>query len=299
MLYKTNLVLLVGLTDFGEFSPKKVTIWTTSKNTVLCASFPFSSNIINVKINKIRMIICEENYLHIYSIDDMKVLHSIKKSDLSLDEIVLSRNNLKNVWLCHSTSKDEGIVRVIDTLKPTSKEAQIQIKAHKSPILKMCLSYEGDKLATCSYKGTKIKIFSLPKGDLLYMFKKHFTSSFIFCLNFSRDNEKLISISDIGMMSLYDFREELENLEKNKEAKRFVEPVGVELNKSENENDFEIREASISYNDENLKKRNLVGFNNDKDNEAFCFTSDGSFSLFNINYQEKSIKKVFEKNIEG
>jgi autophagy-related protein 18 len=31
MLYTTNLILLVGLTEMGDLSPKKVTIWSTSK----------------------------------------------------------------------------------------------------------------------------------------------------------------------------------------------------------------------------------------------------------------------------
>ena len=32
-----GLVLLVGLIDFAEFSPKKVTIWATTKHLVLCS----------------------------------------------------------------------------------------------------------------------------------------------------------------------------------------------------------------------------------------------------------------------
>ena len=34
-------------------------------------------------------------------------------------------------------------------------------------ILKMSLNYEGDRLATCSCKGTIIRVFSLPKGEKL------------------------------------------------------------------------------------------------------------------------------------
>ena len=97
MFYKTNIVLLVGLTDFGEFSPKKVTIWTTSKNLVLYSSFPFTSKITVAKINKVRMIIGERNFLHIYSTGDMKVLQIFEISDISLGNLVLSGNSDKNV----------------------------------------------------------------------------------------------------------------------------------------------------------------------------------------------------------
>ncbi len=116
MLYKTNLILLVGLTDFDDFSPGKVTIFTMSKHLVLCSSFPFTSKITVAKINKICMVIGERNFLYIYSTGDMNVLHTFEISDISLGKLVLSGNSEKNVWLCFSTSKDEGIVKVYDTL---------------------------------------------------------------------------------------------------------------------------------------------------------------------------------------
>lgn len=303
MLYKTNLVLLVGLTDFGDFSPKKVTIWTTSKHLVLCSSFPFTSKITVAKINKVRMIIGERNFLHIYSTGDMKVLHTFEISDISLGKLVLSGNSEKNVWLCFSTSKDEGVVKVYDTLYPTS--VKTQIKAHKSPILKMCLNNEGDRLATCSCKGTIIRIFSLPKGDKMCTFKRGITSAFIFCLNFSGNSEKLISTSDTGMLHIFDIKEELDNLERNKEPKGFIKVLGrglatiaSTLLPREYEDSFGTQGASITFTNENLKMSNLVGFSNDKIKEAFCFTSDGTYSLLNINYSDKVIEKIYERNMK-
>ena len=303
MLYKTNLVLLVGLTDFGDFSPNKVTIWTTSKHLALCSSFPFVSEIILAKINKVRMIISERFFLHIYSTGDMKVLHTFEISDISLGKLVLSGNSEKNFWLCFSTSKDEGIVKVYDTLYPTS--VKTQIKAHKSPILKMCLNNEGDRLATCSCKGTIIKIFSLPKGDKLCTFKMGISSAFIFCLNFSDNSEKLISTSDTGMLHIFDIKEELENQEKNNEPKGFIkdlgrglETVSSDLKPTEYEDSFDTQGASITYTNESLKMSNLVGFNNGKIKEAFCFTSDGTYSLLNINYSGKVIEKIYERNMK-
>ena len=194
MLYKTNIVLLVGLTDNGDFSPKKVTIWTTSKNLVLCSSSPFTSKITVAKINKVRMIIGERNFLHIYSTGDMRVLHTFEISDVCLGKLILSPNSERNVWLCFSTSKDEGVVQVYDTLNPTS--IKVRIKAHKSPILKLSLSDKGDRLATCSCKGTIIRIFSLPKGEKICTFKRGIKPAFIFSLNFSKNSDKLLISCD-------------------------------------------------------------------------------------------------------
>ena len=43
---------------------------------------------------------------------------------------------------------------------------------------------------------------------------------------------------------------------------------------------------------------NLVGFCVDKTREAYCFTSDGTYYLFHINYTKKTIEKVYERNMK-
>ena len=300
MLYKTNIVLLVGLTDNGDFSPRKVTIWSTSKNLVLCSSNPFTSKITVAKINKVRMIIGERNFLHIYSTGEMTALHAFEISDISLGKLILSANSERNVWLCFSTSKDEGEVQVYDTIYP--KSIKVRIKAHKSPILRMCLNNEGDRLATCSCKGTIIRIFSLPKGDKICTFKRGISSAFIFCLNFSRNSEKLISTSDTGMLHIFDIKEELENKEKNNEPKGLIKVLGRGLTTvasliipKEYEDSFGTQGPSMTFTSEKLKISNLAGFCNDKTKEAFCFSSDGIYSLFTVNCQKKALKKYMKK----
>ena len=303
MLYKTNIIVLVGLEEYQNFSPKRITIWTTLKNTVLCISHHFTSKIITAKINKQRMIIGEKNYLHIYATNTMNFLYSIMVPDITLGNLILSRNSEKNNWFCYSTSKDEGMINVYDAFDP--KGIKVQIKAHKSPVLKMCLNYEGDRLATCSCKGTIIRIFSLPKGDKLCTFKRGVSPAFIFCLNFSRNSEKLITTCDNGMLQIFDIKEEIENLEKNKEPKGFIKVMGRGVASAlsvfvpkEYEDSFGIQGAVINYYNENLKITNLVGFCDDEIKEIFCFTSDGTFSMINIDHITKKIEKSYEKNIK-
>jgi WD40 repeat protein len=207
MLYTTNLILLVGLAEFGDFSPRKVTIWSTSQNIVLCSSWHFMSKINIAKINKKRMIIGERNFLHIYTTGDMKIMNTIDVGTVTLGKLVLSANSDKNNYACFSSSQDEGMVRVYDLLYFSFK---LSIKAHKSPILKMTLNYKGDKLATCSCKGTIIRVFSLPKGEKIITYKRGMSSAYIFCLNFSFENDKLISSSDTGTMHVFDLKSDEE-----------------------------------------------------------------------------------------
>ncbi len=53
MAYTSNILAIVGADEKDDFSPKKLTIWTTDSNTVLCErSFLFKVEAI--KLNKSR-----------------------------------------------------------------------------------------------------------------------------------------------------------------------------------------------------------------------------------------------------
>lgn len=105
MFYKTNLVLLVGLTEFQDFSPRKVTIWTTSRHLKLSISFPFDFIINEAKTNKVRMVIVESFHLHIYSTGDKKHLPTFDIIDISLGKLALSDNCEKNMSMLYFFSR--------------------------------------------------------------------------------------------------------------------------------------------------------------------------------------------------
>jgi WD40 repeat protein len=302
MLHNSNLVLLVGLREFDKFSPKKVTLWTTEKNSSLFFSSAFSSDIIVAKINKIRMIIGESNYLHIYSTGNMKILHIYEINNICLGKLILSNNINKNVWVCFSCSLYEGEVKIYDALYPST--IKIQIKAHKSPILKLSLSDKGDRLATCSCKGTIIRIFSLPTGEKICTFKRGIKPSFIFSLNFSKDGDKLLLSCDDGTIHLFDIEEEIEKMKNEEYPKGFgkvmyrsLATIASKIIPSEYEDVFGIHEADIHYNGEDVKISNIVGFCGEKIKEAFCFAADGNYIKFNIDYINKKMNRDKSYNI--
>jgi len=303
MLHNSNIILLVGLTEFGKFSPNKVVLWLTDKNIPFYYSSNFHSKIIAAKINKCRMIVAERNNIHIFSTGEIRKMHTYEVSNICLGKLILSNNIDKNVWLCFSSSTDQGEVKIYDTLYPSTKK--IQIKAHKSPILKLSLSDKGDRLATCSCKGTIIRIFSLPNGEKLCTFKRGINPAFIFCMNFSKEGDKLIVSSDKGVINVFDIDEELENLRENKEPKGFKKvmyrgfiTVLSKIIPSDYEDALGVQGSEISYSGDDIKISNVVGFCGDKIKEAFSFSSDGTFNRYSIDYVNKQMKKEESHNIK-
>lgn len=79
-------------------------------------------------------------------------------------------------------SPTSGEVLVFDTL--TQKAVNV-IEAHRSPLCSICLNNEGTLLATASETGTIIRVFSVPRGQKLYQFRRGTYPSTIYSMSFN------------------------------------------------------------------------------------------------------------------
>lgn len=250
------------------------------------------------------MIVAERNYLHIYSTSDRKIIHNYEINNICLGKLILSNNTNENVWICFSSSVDEGEVKLYDALNPST--IKIQIKAHKSPILKMSLSEKGDRLATCSCKGTIIRIFSLPNGQKICTFKRGIRPAFIYSMNFSKFGHKLIISSDEGTINLFDIDEAIEQSNGQEQAKGFnkmlyrsMVTIASKLIPSDYEDIFGTQGSDINYSSKDITVSNIVGFDGDNIKEVFYFGSDGMFMKIKIDYVNKIMTKDFSYNIKS
>lgn len=75
-----------------------------------------------------------------------------------------------------------GDVLVFDTL--TLKAVNV-IEAHRSPLCCICLNSEGTLLASASETGTIIRVFSIPRGQKLYQFRRGTYPSTIYSMSFN------------------------------------------------------------------------------------------------------------------
>lgn len=71
---------------------------------------------------------------------------------------------------------------MFDTL--TLKAVNV-VEAHRSPLSCISLNSEGTMLATASETGTIIRIFSVPRGQKLYQFRRGTYPSTIYSMSFN------------------------------------------------------------------------------------------------------------------
>ena len=59
------------------------------------------------------------------------------------------------------------------------------VQAHKTPIHLLAINSTGTMLATCSTKGTVIRVFSLPSAEKLYQFRRGMQGAKIHSITFN------------------------------------------------------------------------------------------------------------------
>ena len=327
MLNTTNLVLLVGQNEIGDFSPRKGTIYQIKDNTVICSFWPFSNPITLAKLNKQRIILLENTTIHIFSTNDMKALHSLDIGINNINNSIIYNNNVnyknkiclssssdKNNFLIYSSNESEGIIKVYDLLYLTYKTT---IQAHKGPIEQMNINSNGDLLVTSSIKGTTIRVFSLPKGDKLYNFRRGIASATIFSINFDIEtNSKIVLLSNTGTIHIFNLGK-TQNFDNNNRKRSSDFYMNDENNNNKGifgyvtdfvknskfipkdyEDIYNYERPIISGNFSDIKTKNIICFNGKNTNEIITVNENGIYHSFSVNYKKNSITKNMKETLD-
>jgi autophagy-related protein 18 len=195
MLFSTSLVALI-------LSPRHLIIQNTKRASVIC-ELTFPSAVLAVRLNRKRLAVVLEEEIYLYDISNMSLLYTIPTSPNPSAICALSPSS-ENCYIAYPLPKPRedpdsrrpshappqstyvaptsGEVLVFDTL--TLKAVNV-VEAHRSPLCCMCLNNEGTLLATASETGTIIRVFSVPKGQKLYQFRRGTYPSTIYSMSFN------------------------------------------------------------------------------------------------------------------
>lgn len=156
-----------------------------------------------MRLNRKRLAVVLEEEIYLYDISNMSLLHTIATSPNPSAICALSPSS-ENCFIAYPLPKPRedadsrrpahappqstfvpptsGEVLVFDTL--TLKAVNV-IEAHRSPLCCICLNNEGTLLATASETGTIIRVFSVPRGQKLYQFRRGTYPSTIYSMSFN------------------------------------------------------------------------------------------------------------------
>ncbi|KDQ18780.1 hypothetical protein BOTBODRAFT_28280 [Botryobasidium botryosum FD-172 SS1] len=188
MLFCTSLIALVGAADQPQSSPRKLQIVNTKRQSMICELL-FPSSILAIKLNRKTLVVVLENEIYIYDISNMRLQHVIETSK-NPDAICALSSSSDPSYLAYP-SPVPSPTSPLSTPQPSSSSATDTpnsgdvllfdtrslsvvnvLQAHKSPISFLAINSTGTMLATASDKGTVIRVWSLPKMEKLYQFRR-------------------------------------------------------------------------------------------------------------------------------
>lgn len=194
-LFSSSLVVVVS-----RLMPRRMNIYHFKKGTEIC-NYSYSSDILAVKLNRQRLVVCLEESVYIHNIKDMKLLKSLLNTPPNRTGLCALSVNHSNSYLAYPGSTSVGEIVVYDT---NTLNNTIVIPAHDSPLAAMSFNIQGNMLASASEKGTVIRVFSIPDGLRLFEFRrgmKRYVS--ISSLSFSADGQFLCASSNTETVHIF------------------------------------------------------------------------------------------------
>lgn len=265
MFFRTSLFALVFLGEETGSLPRKLKLIHARKNASIC-DLMFPTAILAVKFSSKHMIVLLEDQIFIYDVISLTLVHKIETSPnlnrlcaisddlppgtaflaypspprtVTHDSLLVAgvntnggpnaaHNHVQSVSNTQNRLGD-AIIYDLNTLQPIAV-----IGAHKSALAALCLSKDGNLLATASDKGTIVRVFEVHSGTKLFQFRRGSYPTRIYSLSFSENNQFLVATSSSGTVHVFRLGEDelLENKQKKKRylrTKRFPSPSDYDI----------------------------------------------------------------------
>lgn len=189
MLYKCNILALVGGGDYPKYPQNKVVIWDDHQSKAV-AELSFKSDIKLVKLKAEKIIVSLEDRIYVYHFTDMKLIDLIETC--KNPDGIFSVNCDPKGTLLACPAKTVGHVAI----HPYDMGQGIVFRAHQSHLECMELNFSGTKIATASEKGTIIRVFNVSDGTKIHELRRGSDNAQIFSLAFDLESKWLACSSD-------------------------------------------------------------------------------------------------------
>jgi len=277
LLGKSNIVFLVGGGIRPEFSPNKVIVWDDYQSKV-AHELEYTTEVLCVKsrsnassdlVNRVVVVLYHQTLVYLFENFELEHQYDTFSNPLGICELNRSGNVLVTL------GNKLGDIR-IEFLE--QRKSHI-INAHKTSIGCLSLNPDGSLLASCSQKGTLIRIWETKTGKLLKELRRGIEQTNVISLSFNSESSFLCLSSEKGTIHVYSLlpRQEVRPHEKNKKSSlsfmRHVVPIPQY---------FASEWSCFSF---SLAKNNQIGkcaFSPSDPNALIILTDDGSYLKYRI-----------------
>ncbi|XP_057970506.1 autophagy-related protein 18d-like [Malania oleifera] len=199
MLFRCNILALVGGVSNAQYPPNKVMIWDDHQSRCI-GEFSFRSEVRGVKLRRDHFVVVLEHKIYVYNFMDLKLLHQIETLSNPRGLCCLSHHSNTFVLACPGLHRGE--VRIEHFGLNLTK----LINAHDSHIACLTLTMDGLLLATASIRGTLIRIFNTMDGTRLQEVRRGVDKAGIYSIALSPNVQWLAVSSHKGTVHIFSLR---------------------------------------------------------------------------------------------
>ena len=196
MLFSSSLLALVGCGERAGDSPRRLRLWNTTTSSAVF-ELTFATAVLNVLMNRTRLLVVLEDATHIFELLTMRMLHTLDtmpnpravaalsvEGEASYCAVLPPGINSTGSAEPSAATSSAGKVGTVLIFDGAQGRPLGSIAAHSSPVARVALSPSGDTLATCSEKGTVVRVHACPSGELLHTLRRGSTRATIYSLSF-------------------------------------------------------------------------------------------------------------------
>ena len=196
MLFRCNILALVGGGRSPRYSPNKVMIWDDHQSRCI-GELSFRVEVRAVRLRRDRVVVVLEHKIYVYNFADLKILHQTDTVANPLGLCALSPTQDSTVMACPGLSKGQVRVELYD-LGVTKF-----ISAHDGELAQLQLTLDGALLATASEKGTLIRVYDTATATLMHEFRRGADRATVYSIAFAPGKDFLAVSSDKGTVHVY------------------------------------------------------------------------------------------------
>jgi len=281
MLFRSNILALVGGGVNPKYPPNKVIIWDDRQSKCI-GELSFKADVKNIRMRRDRMVVVLEQRIYVYSFPDLKLLDII---DTYINPQGLCVASPNSSFVLVYPDKKKGTIRI----RNYEDGVDYVIDAHESAINALAISQDGKLCATASNKGTLVRVFSTHSEKALGELRRGSDKADIQSIAFDKSSYWLACNSDKGTIHIFSlarlYGEDIENAKNKTSMFSFMKGI-IPYFKSE----WSLAKFRIP------ESRSVIAFTPTDDFYIIVITYDGKYYLAEFDPKTRGeCRKLIEK----
>eukprot|EP01100_Stratorugosa_tubuloviscum_P001533 TRINITY_DN1341_c2_g1_i1.p1 TRINITY_DN1341_c2_g1~~TRINITY_DN1341_c2_g1_i1.p1 ORF type:complete len:348 (+),score=142.50 TRINITY_DN1341_c2_g1_i1:75-1118(+) len=211
MLFRCNILALVGGGKCAKYPTNKVMIWDDFQNKCI-AELEFRSDVKAVRLRRDRVVVVLLTKVYVYNFSDLQLMEQFDTCENPRGLCALSPSTSNTVIAYPDVSVGGVKIQLADSKSPLS------FMAHNTALSQLALNSDGTLLATSSEKGTLIRIFDTNTGNRVREVRRGADRADIYSLSFNQNSRWLCVSSDKGTVHIYAVSSQNQNQNQNQNS---------------------------------------------------------------------------------